>query len=67
MRKTTVGRMVCLAALGLAATALLAQSQSRKPTTEAAKAASAQLTPLNMKTGVWQSTMTGKYSGLPPQ
>jgi uncharacterized protein DUF3617 len=67
MRKTTVGWMVCLAALGFAATVLLAQSQSRKPTTDAAKAASAQLTPLNMKTGVWQTTMTGKYSGLPPQ
>jgi len=67
MRKTTVGWMVCLAALGFAATALLAQSQSGKPTTDAAKAASAQLTPLSMKTGVWQTTMTGKYSGLPPQ
>lgn len=68
MRKTTVGWMVCLAAsFGLAATALLAQSQSGKPTTDAAKAASAQLTPLNMKTGVWQTTMAGKYTGLPPQ
>ena len=67
MRKTTVGWMVCLAALGFAATALLAQSQSGKPTTDAAKAASAQLTPLNIKTGLWQETETGKYSGLPPQ
>ena len=54
--------------MGFAATALLAQSQSRKPTTDVGcRAASAQLTPLNMKTGLWQTTMTGKYSGLPPQ
>lgn len=65
MRKEIAVGVICLAALGFAATALLAQS--RKPTTDAAKAASAQLTPLNMKTGLWQTTMTGKYSGLPPQ
>lgn len=67
MRKAIAVGVTCLAALGFAATVLLAQSQSRKPTTDAAKAASAQLTPLNMKTGLWQTTMTGKYSGLPPQ
>jgi hypothetical protein len=69
MRNATAGWMICLAAsFGLAATVLLAQSQSTKPAPSAsAVAASNQITPLNMKTGLWQTTMTGKYTGLPPQ
>jgi hypothetical protein len=61
MRKVTVVGVVGLAAsLAFAATVLLAQSQSGKP-------ASAQLTPLNVKTGLWQDTVATKYTGLPPQ
>ena len=59
MRKRMTVGVICLAAsLVFASTVLLAQSQS---------GASAQITPLNMKTGLWQTTMTGKYTGLPPQ
>lgn len=46
---------VCLAFAG---SVLLAQSRTGK---------SSQVKPLDMKTGLWQTTMTGKYSGLPPQ
>lgn len=68
MRKATAGWMVCLAAsFGLAATVLPAQSQSKRAPSASAVAASNQITPLNMKTGLWQTTTTGKYTGLPPQ
>jgi hypothetical protein len=30
-------------------------------------AATEKLQPLNVKTGLWQTTMTAKYTGLPPQ
>ncbi len=54
MRKATAGGVICLAAsLTFAATVLLAQSQPGK---------NAHITPLNLKTGLWQTTMTGKYS-----
>ena len=74
MRKATAGWAVCLAAsFGLAGTVLLAQSQSKTAVPNAsathtdATAIRAQITPLNMKTGVWQTALTGKYSGVPPQ
>jgi hypothetical protein len=51
MRKGMTTGAICVA---FAAVVLLAQSNE-------------QITPLNMKTGGWQTTMTGKYSGIPPQ
>jgi hypothetical protein len=73
MRKAMVAGMICLVSVVLAAMVLLAQSQSTKPATDAsatntnAKALAAQMTPLNMNTGLWQTTLTGKYMGLPPE
>ena len=59
MREATAVGVICLAAsLVFAATVLVAQSQPGK---------SEQITPLNMTTGLWQTTMTVKYTGLPPQ
>lgn len=61
MRKAIAVGVICLAAsLAVTATVIFAQTQSRKP-------ASVQLTPLNEKTGLWQTTETLKYTGLPPQ
>jgi hypothetical protein len=63
MKKATAVWTVGLAAsFVLAATVLLAQTQSKRSAPSAPP-----LTPLNMKTGLWQTTMTGKYQGLPPQ
>ena len=74
MKKAKAGWTVCLAAsIGLAASVLLAQSQSQKPapnvsaTRPNVTALEAQNTPQTMQTGLWQTTMTGKYMGLPPQ
>jgi hypothetical protein len=73
MRKTTAVWTVGLAAsFVFAATVLLAQQSKRSaPNASAtrtdATAVPPPLTPLNMKTGLWQTTMTGKYIGLPPQ
>ncbi|HEV2315001.1 MAG TPA: DUF3617 family protein [Candidatus Acidoferrales bacterium] len=62
MRKAIAVAVIGLAAsLGLAATVLLAQSGTTAPATPV------QLTPLNARTGLWQTTTTMKYSGLPPQ
>lgn len=73
MRKATAVWTVCLAAsFVFAATVLLAQTQSKRSAPNAsathtdATAINA-ITPLNMKTGLWQTTMTGKVTGLPPQ
>lgn len=53
MRKQST--TICLAVpMAFAACVLLAQSGG-------------QITPLNMKTGGWQTTMTAKYTGIPPQ
>lgn len=55
MRKgMAIGVIGWAAALVFPATALMAQSNE-------------QITPLAMKTGGWQTTMTGKYTGLPAQ
>ncbi|HKV61827.1 MAG TPA: DUF3617 family protein [Candidatus Acidoferrum sp.] len=74
MKKAIGVAVICLAAsVAFAATVLLAQSQSKTPAQDAsathtnAKVASVQITPLNAKTGLWQTTMNAKYSGLPPQ
>lgn len=74
MSKATARWMVCLAAsFGLAATVLLAQSQSKRtvPNASATRSsvtpASTQLTPLNAKTGLWQTTTKLNYTGLSPQ
>jgi hypothetical protein len=74
MGKATAAWTICLAvSFGFAGTVLLAQSQSKKSVPNAsaihtdATAIEAQITPLNMKPGLWQTTMTGKYSGLPAQ
>lgn len=68
MRKAMAVGVVFLAACVVFAATLLAQSQSknRVPDTEAAqaKALAAQITPLNMKTGLWQTTTTGKSSQM---
>lgn len=61
MRKAIAVGVIGLAAcLAFAATVLLAQSQSKKPASE-------QLTPLKVKTGLWQTTTLVKSTGLPPQ
>lgn len=61
MKKAIAVALICSAAsLAFAGTVLLAQAQS-------GKTADVQLTPLNVKTGLWQTTSTVKYTGLPPQ
>ena len=74
MRKAIGVMVICLAAsLAFATTLLLAQSQSGKPAQDAsathtkAKVPSAPIAPPNVNTGLWQTTVTAKYTGLPPQ
>jgi hypothetical protein len=55
-----VGVIGLAASLAFAATALLAQSKSAKPP-------AVQLTPLKLRTGLWQTTTQINYTGLPPQ
>ncbi len=61
-------RMIVLSSISILAAVLLGQSQGNKAR-EAAPPPSAalNLTPLNVKTGLWQMTETITWVGLPPQ
>ena len=74
MRKAIAVTAICLAAsFGLAASVLPTQSQSNKAESDALArnskitALKAQITPLNTKIGLWQTTLTTNYTGLTPQ
>lgn len=61
-----------LVAVCLSATLLLAQEKTTPPKTAprkdtALKMAPAEVTPLNVNTGLWQMTETVTWTGLPPQ
>ena len=58
-------KMIVLGAVCLSATVLLAQTQKKKPdqAPPPLKAATMKITPMNVKTGLWQSTSTISVTG----
>lgn len=63
MMKASAGWTISMVVLGIVASVLVARSQSER----SAENLRSDITPLNMKSGLWQTTMTGQYSGLPAQ
>jgi hypothetical protein len=61
-------KMIALSGIGVLAAVLLAQTQNNKAKEPVPVAnAALNLTPLNVKTGLWQMTETITWQGLPPQ
>lgn len=60
-------RMISMSVLCLFATMLAAQTRDNTKRTEQPMVAKLALTPLNVKTGLWQMTETITWTGLPPQ